>query len=69
MKWKCEKCGACCEILFPIFFGAECREYDKEKRLCKIYDKRPDMCRVKHQFGEEATIKLCQLLRQIRERK
>ncbi len=66
MKWKCKKCGACCEILYPLFFGKCCKQNDKDKRLCKIYEERPPICRVSHIFGEEVTVRACELLRKAR---
>ena len=68
-KWSCEKCGACCEILYPMLFGRECSLYDKEKQLCRDYKNRPEICRAKHQFGEETTIKYCNFLRELRKSK
>ena len=44
-KWKCKKCGNCCEVIFPIMFGMECPDFDKETRLCKDYENRKELCR------------------------
>ena len=47
-------------------FGQECRNYDKENKLCKIYENRPDICHARHALGEEFTEKCCEYLRSIR---
>lgn len=66
MSWECIKCGACCELVYPVFFGKQCEYYDKETHLCKIYETRPEMCVVKHPFGEEFNIIMCLILQKIR---
>ncbi len=65
--WSCQKCGACCEILPPLFFGQPCPHYDKPNKLCLVYETRPEICRVKHLFGEEVTQMYCEKLRKLRE--
>lgn len=65
---ECQKCGACCEILYPMIFGHKCYQYDKVKHLCKIYDKRPEMCRDKHILRDDIKESLCERLRQVRDK-
>jgi len=66
LMWTCKKCGACCEVLFPLLFGKDCEHYDKKTHLCRTYESRPEICRAKHQFGEEVTKRMCAFLRKIR---
>lgn len=63
MSWKCNRCGACCEVLPVMLLGKVCEHYDKENKLCKIYNERPDVCRVKHSYGEDVTMQCCEFLR------
>ena len=64
--WECKQCGACCELLPMALFGQECRNYDKENKLCKIYENRPEICHARHAMGEEFTEKCCEYLREQR---
>ena len=63
MSWECAKCGSCCKILPRLLFKKDCKEYDKEKKLCSIYDSRPDICIAKHEFGKDFTQRCCEALR------
>ncbi len=65
-EWKCQKCGACCEVLPLLVYGKQCDYYDKQTRLCKIYNSRPDVCRAKHLLGDAITELCCEFLRVIR---
>lgn len=66
MKWECDGCGACCEILPKKLLGVECRFYDKEKKICLIYETRPNECRVKTElWGDNFYIQGCKTLKEI----
>ena len=62
-EFECDKCGKCCEILYPMFFGKDCVHYDKETYLCKIYDNRPNICRVVKDF--ERNKMCCDILKKM----
>ncbi len=63
-KWKCDKCGACCEII-PKIFGFDCRHYDKDKKLCLIYENRPEICRTNvNEFNNNLYNSACNDLRE-----
>lgn len=58
-KFKCTKCGLCCEHLekfFDIYKELDrgdgvCRYYDQEKKLCGIYDNRPLKCNIEKSYS------------------
>ena len=61
-------CGACCEVLWPLVFGEDCPQYNKETKKCMDYENRPDICRTdvdKH--GLEVYNNECERLRSIQE--
>lgn len=64
-KWECDKCGACCEVIYPKFFGKDCELYDKETKTCKDYENRPEMCRTNLLLrGDKFYINACNELKQ-----
>lgn len=52
-KFKCNRCGICCERLniSPLFADMHdgsgiCRYFDRKTRLCTIYRRRPIKCNI-----------------------
>ncbi len=64
LPWECQKCGSCCVVPMMAMFGRLCKHQDEETMLCKIYETRPEICRVKHAFGEDITIRVCERLKE-----
>ena len=53
MKFKCDMCGLCCQNVRKSFLQVNfdrgdgvCKNFDDEKKLCKIYKNRPLVCNV-----------------------
>jgi hypothetical protein len=42
-RGECNRCGACCEILFKCPF---LKKHEDETTTCGIYEDRPDQCRL-----------------------
>lgn len=57
VKWRCIKCGCCCELL-----QRGC-QYRKRNGECRIYDNRPWPCRKNLLLGDAVAIDQCNLLR------
>ena len=83
MKFECDKCGVCCNLLKGI---PQLAAFDRgdgvcihlKDNLCSIYESRPDICNVekmyvffKEQMSEEEYLQLmsnsCKVLKQAAE--
>ncbi len=53
IRFKCDKCGLCCQNLKEVSIKNKldrgdgiCRHFDKKSHMCKIYNNRPLICNV-----------------------